>query len=268
MGNDTHRNIILEEVAEEGPNISTIYFEDSYTSEAVPGQYIMVWLPGIDEIPMSISTIDDDGINSITVRSVGEATEALCKLRAGDEIAIRGPFGNGFTLKGSKPLLVGGGTGISTLSPLAFKLMKMGVKPTFIIGARTFKELIFRDRLNGLLEAQLIEATDDGTFGFHGYASECAFNLIDQGFDQIYTCGPELMIESIFEKAASLDIPVQASLERYIKCSMGLCGSCAIGPYRVCKDGPVFNTEMLRRIKDELGVSRFDPSGRKIPVEH
>ncbi|MFP3952403.1 MAG: dihydroorotate dehydrogenase electron transfer subunit [Candidatus Bathyarchaeia archaeon] len=268
MRSEVHRTVSVEDVHVESSNINTIYFKDLASADAVPGQYLMIWLPGIDEVPMSLSTIGDDGLNSITVRAVGEATEALCGLRVGDEIGIRGPFGRGFRIDGSKPLLVGGGTGISALSPLAFKLVENGVEPTFIIGSRTFEELIFRDRLHGLLEGKLVEATDDGTFGYHGYASECAFTLIEQGFDSIYTCGPELMIASIFKKAEFLDIPVQASLERHIKCSMGICGSCAIGPYRVCKDGPVFDTDMLRSVVNELGVSRLDSSGRMIPVEH
>ncbi len=73
---------------------------------------------------------------------------------------------------------------------------------------------------------------------------------------------------TVFDEAESKGIPVQASLERYIKCAVGLCGSCAIGPYRICKDGPVLNTEQLREVRGELGKTRMDPSGRVINVDH
>ena len=75
--------------------------------------------------------------------------------------------------------------------------------------------------------------------------------------DIVFTCGPELMMSYVFKAAEERQIPVQASLERYIKCAVGLCGACAIGPYRVCKDGPVFNSEMIKKVSDEFGKSRM-----------
>ncbi|TEU11475.1 dihydroorotate dehydrogenase electron transfer subunit, partial [Candidatus Bathyarchaeota archaeon] len=142
-------------------------------------------------------------------------------------------------------------------------------KPTFVLGAKTEEELVFRDRLEGLLGEGLILATDDGTCGFEGFGSDCAFKQMDErSFDSVYTCGPEQMMISVFNEAEARGIPVQASLERYVKCAVGLCGSCAIGPYRVCKDGPVFGSEQLRQIVDEFGKRRMDPSGRYIGVGH
>lgn len=90
----------------------------------------------------------------------------------------------------------------------------------------------------------------------------------ERQFDVVYTCGPELMMALIFSSAEDRGIQVQASLERYIKCAVGLCGSCAIGPYRVCKDGPVLTTDQLKVVRDEFGLQRMDPSGRAIKVNH
>jgi dihydroorotate dehydrogenase electron transfer subunit len=86
-------------------------------------------------------------------------------------------------------------------------------------------------------------------------------------FDHVYTCGPEVMMAKVFQDAEKRGLPVQASMERLIKCAVGLCGSCAVGPYRVCRDGPVFDTLMLREIQGELGVSRMDPCGRAVRVD-
>ncbi len=105
--------------------------------------------------------------------------------------------------------------------------------------------------------------------GFNGYASGYAALLMDENhFDQVYTCGPELMMAKVFQETERRDIPTQASLERYVKCAVGICGNCAIGPYRVCKDGPVFNTEMLREVREEFGISQMDASGKNVRVNH
>jgi dihydroorotate dehydrogenase electron transfer subunit len=255
----------VEHVVQETPDITTIYFPS--VGEAHPGQYFMVWLPGVDEIPMSLSTIGDP--SSISVRVVGDATRALSKLRQGDKIGLRGPLGNGYTIEGKHPFLVGGGTGIASLTPLAEEMVAKGVKPTFLIGARSRDQLLFKERLSKLHGLGLIISTDDGSEGFHGYASNYAGNIMTKsGFDKVYICGPELMAAKIWADADRLGISVQASLERLCKCAVGLCGSCAIGPYRVCRDGPVFDSAKLREVVSDFGKRRLDPSGRMIRVDH
>lgn len=258
----------LVEVEQETDEVRTLHFRDELCSQASPGQYVMVWAPSVDEVPMSLSTIRRNGASSVTVRSVGEATENLCSLRAGDQIGVRGPFGNGFTIVGASPLVVGGGTGVASLTPLVEAMVSGGVEPTFVSGAQSVSMLIFRSRLENLLGDRLFLATDDGSCGFKGFASEYALGLMEERpFDSVYTCGPELMMALVFDAAEGRGIPVQASLERYIKCSVGLCGSCAIGPYRVCRDGPVFGSEQLRAVRDEFGRRRMDPSGRMVEVD-
>ena len=259
----------LVEVERETDDVVTLYFRDELCSKASPGQYVMIWAPGVDEVPMSLSTIGGDGVSSVTVRSVGEATETLCGLRAGERFGVRGPFGNSFTIIGSSPLIVGGGTGVATLKPLVEEMLNRRFEPTLVLGARSVSQLLFRSRLERLLGDCFVPATDDGSYGFRGLASECAFRLLEERhFDIVYTCGPELMMASVFDTAEARGIPIQASLERYIKCAVGLCGSCAIGPYRVCKDGPVFHSAQLRAVREEFGRRRMDPSGRMVEVDH
>jgi dihydroorotate dehydrogenase electron transfer subunit len=248
----------------ETPDIVTLYFPS--VGPASPGQYVMVWLPGEDEVPMSLSTIGSTC--SVSIRVVGDATRALTALKTGDRIGVRGPYGNSYRITGKEPLLIGGGVGIASLTPLAEEMVKNGLKPTFLMGVRSGSQLLFKERLKRL-GCDLLVSTDDGSEGYCGYASVYAAELLEKNrFDQLYVCGPELMMAKVFTDAEKQGIPIQASLERFFKCAVGLCGSCAIGPYRVCKDGPIFDTEMLRTVVSEFGRSRMDQSGRMIRVEH
>jgi dihydroorotate dehydrogenase electron transfer subunit len=266
---DEIRTIIVHSVKKEVKDITTINFEDEIVRTAKPGQYLMVWVPGDDEIPMSISTIDQNGLSSITVRNVGKTTEILSTIKIGSKIGIRGPFGNYYKIMGEKPLIVGGGSGIANLFPLVKEFISKGVKPTFILGGRSSDQLLFEDILVDLLKEKLLITTDDGTIGYKGYASDYAAILMAENqYDQVYTCGPELMMMKIFHEAVKKEIEVQASLERYIKCAVGLCGNCAVGMYRVCTDGPIFNSKMLNDIRDEFGISSMDASGMKIRINH
>jgi dihydroorotate dehydrogenase electron transfer subunit len=108
-------------------------------------------------------------------------------------------------------------------------------------------------------------STDDGTKGYKGYASDLAKNILSkEKFDAVYTCGPETMMKSLLSSCKT--IPLQASLERYMKCSIGICGQCCIGNgLRVCADGPIFSGKILQQVKD-FGLYRRDPAGRKIPI--
>jgi dihydroorotate dehydrogenase electron transfer subunit len=258
--------IVVEvlKTVKETPDIVTLYFTS--IEPAYPGQYIMVWLPGVDEVPMSLSTIGDT--YSISIRVVGDATRALAALKIGDRIGVRGPYGNSYRITGRKPLLIGGGVGIASLTPLAEEMVKIGIKPTFLMGVRSGSQLLFKERIKRL-GCDLLVSTDDGSEGYRGYASVYAADLLEKNrFDQLYVCGPELMMAKVFTMAEKHGIPIQASLERFLKCAIGLCGSCAIGPYRVCKDGPIFDTEMLRIVVSEFGKTRMDQSGRMIRVDH
>ena len=112
----------------ENPTVKTFTFVDKLCGKAEPGQFVMVWIPGVDEIPMSLSAISVEGRSSITVNGVGEASRALNQKEKGDQIGIRGPFGNGFVPAGGNVMVVGGGTGLSPLMPLTEKLAKVADK--------------------------------------------------------------------------------------------------------------------------------------------
>ncbi|MEM3525861.1 MAG: dihydroorotate dehydrogenase electron transfer subunit [Candidatus Jordarchaeaceae archaeon] len=254
------RIVKITGVEKETPTIKSLFFLDEESSKAKPGQFLMIWIPGIDEVPMSISGTNP---TRITVKRVGEATEALHSLGKGDEIGIKGPFGNGFTINGQKILVVGGGVGIASLLPLIKLLAVNGKEVTVIIGAKTREELLFQAEIMKTIgKDRLIICTDDGSVGLKKTAGEQAAEMIERSnYDQVYTCGPEKMMLKIFEETESKGIPLQANIERYMKCGFGLCGSCCIGSFLVCKDGPVLNSQNLKEVLEEFGKLRRKPSG-------
>jgi len=256
-------------VKTESPTVKTFTFKDKVCTRAKPGQFLMLWIPGVDEIPLSILDAKEDSAVSVAVKKVGEATQALHNKKTGEIIGIRGPFGNSFTLKEGKILMVGGGTGTAPLLFLAKKSASKATKLVFVIGAKTKEELLFIDKLEETCSKDnLITTTEDGSYGIKGLATTPLERLLaKERFDVIYTCGPEQMIRKIFDLAEKHGIALEASLERLMRCAIGLCGSCAVGRYRVCRDGPVFTASQLREVKSEFGISKRDFDGKRIPLE-
>jgi len=259
----------------EGKDRKTItVLNKQIAKSAIPGQFIMVWIPGVDEIPMGISHIGDEAI-SFTVHKVGEATAALHEMKVGDYIGVRGPFGRGFKEVNGNVIIIGGGTGMAPLMPLVIKLIeKERTKVTVINGAKSLEEMVYKyelDELSKMGKIKYIPATEDGSLGYHGLATEALKEVLNRGekIDEIYVCGPEIMIKKVMEIALEKQIHMQAAIERYIKCAIGICGSCAVDPIglRVCTEGPVIPLEILVKIS-ELGVYRREASGVKKSIKH
>jgi len=231
----------------------------------------MVWIPGVDEIPMSISTMGLEGVSAITVEKVGAATKALHKMKVGDVIGIRGPFGNSFTPTKGNILIVGGGTGLTSLAPLAEKIADLDVEITFLLGAKTHSQLLFLDRIKTVLskvKGKVVAVTEDGSYGRKGLVTKPAQEfLAKEKFDMVYTCGPEQMMHKMFALTERHKTPLQASLERLMRCAIGLCGTCVIGRFRVCRDGPVFSSQQLQEVRDEFGRFKRGFDGKRTPFE-
>jgi len=254
----------------ESPTVKTFVFKDEQCARAKPGQFLMLWIPGVDEIPLSIMDAREDGRVAVSVKAVGEATLALHQKRAGETVGVRGPFGNSFTMNGRKPLMVGGGTGIAPLMFLTRRLISKAVSTAFVLGAKTKDELLFRSELErfGAKGVRLVTSTEDGSCGLTGMCTEPLEQMLaKEKFDVIYACGPEQMILKVFELAEEQGVEMQASLERLMRCAIGLCGSCVLGKYRVCADGPVFTSGQLRLVRDEFGLSKRDRCGKKVPLD-
>jgi len=264
---NTVRTTRILSVKTESPTVKTFTIKDKLCAKAEPGQFLMLWIPRVDEIPLSILNAAD-GKASVAVKAVGEATQALHSLKNGDIIGVRGPFGNSFTTHHGKILMVAGGTGTAPLLFLAKRLARKAERLTFVTGAKTQSELLFLNELNAVCtEQSAVAATEDGSYGLKCLATDPLEKLLAKTkFDMVYTCGPELMVRKVFELTEKRGVPLEASLERLMRCSIGLCGSCVIGKYRVCRDGPIFNAAQLREVKDELGVSKLGFDGSRIPI--
>ena len=241
-------------VKQETPTVRTFFFDRSFPF--FPGQFVMVWVPGTDEIPMALSSE-----NSITVQQVGDATTALFGIGQGGKLGIRGPFGNGFT-RAEKILAIAGGVGAAPLLPLA----RADCVMTLLLGAKTESELLFVDQLDECTD--VIIATDDGTLGTKGFVTVLMDDLNLGAYDRIAVCGREVMMRTVLAKVDEKGIAHKAefSLHRYMKCGVGVCGSCCIDPsgLRVCRDGPVFTGDKL--LKSEFGHYMRDASGRKMNI--
>ena len=243
----------IEKVIDDTPTVRTLVFTDEIMSNVLPGQFAMVWVPGINELPMSVMISEEKGKAAFTVRKHGQASTGLFNVKVGEKIGVRGPYGNSFDLRHGKILLVGGGTGLVPLMRL-LTTVHHDDDVTVLIGAKSKEEVFFEDLANHLLEKnhhRVIVTTDDGSYGEKGFVTEMVEKLVNQEkFDGIYTCGPEIMMHKTVQMAHSNGIFVQASLERMMKCGVGICGSCCVGEDLVCKDGTVFDGDHLNSNKE------------------
>ncbi len=255
-------NATIVRINEESPSVRTFFF-DPYFEIMKPGQFVMVWIRGVDEIPMGLSNQ-----NSITVQKVGEATSKLLELKEGDSFGLRGPFGRGFFLpsKGEKTLVIAGGVGAAPLAPYAEAAHNAGSEVHTVLGARSENDLIFEERFAAA--GNIYISTDDGSKGKKGFVTDVLTDLKLSVYDKIAVCGPEIMMASVFRLLENRKVLEKSefSLHRYFKCGIGVCGACCIDKIglRVCKDGPVFSGMQL--LDSELGKYMRDASGRRVKI--
>lgn len=259
----------IKKIIEETPTIKTFLFDWDMDKYGIPnpGEFVMVW-NFKNEKPMSISIIDKENKQlGISVKDIGQFTHDLHQLKVGDKLGIRGSYGHGFTndLNGKKVLAIGGGVGMAPINAIASDLIAKDNDVSVICAAVNKEELLFMDSLKDK-GVNLYPCTDDGSFGFKGFATDCSLEVLkDNEFDIIFVCGPEIMMKGLYDIFIKNDLDYEFSFERYMKCAIGICGQCCLDPtgWRVCAEGPVFNKESLSKI-DEFGKYRRDASGRKI----
>jgi dihydroorotate dehydrogenase electron transfer subunit len=246
-------------MVDESPRVRTLTLD--LHLQADPGQFVMAWLPGLDEKPFSLVHADPV---TLTVARVGPFTEAIHSLSSGDPLWLRGPLGHPFTLpvpesRVSVPdsrfpniqypiptihlLFIAGGYGVAPLYFLAGRAVEVGWEVDCVIGAQTAADVVFADRFAALGVCVRV-TTDDGSLGEQGLATDAAARLLDPNDHQascaaLYACGPEPMLKAVEELARSHRLPAQLSYERYMRCGFGVCGSCARDGWLVCRDGPV-----------------------------
>ena len=241
-------------------NDTTRRISFEWDAEAKPGQFIMVWAPGMEEIPISLSGVKHD--KSITFKIIGKDTEFLGNLKSGDRMQIRGPYGRGYTYDQNDKkmiLLVGGGIGIAPLIP-----MMKARAADIILAGRTAEEVEPYIPTAKNFSMKHWECTDDGSLGFHGNAVEMVKEVMkDERYDEVIACGPEIMLYFLHQYLNRVHIEHQMSLERHMKCGCGVCGACMLDDKRVCKDGPVFNNYEID-LMPEFGTSKRGVDGSLI----
>ena len=221
------------------------FFELDVALDAQPGQFVMVWLPRFDEKPFSLANADPV---RLMVTAVGPFSRLLHTLQPGARIWLRGPYGKGFVVDAERErlALVGGGYGVAPFYWLARTHLERVAAITTITGARTARDLLFTAEFAGLDDAghRLIATTEDGSFGSTGRVTTALEPLLEAGtVDSVLACGPHGMLEAVRSLCRGYGVSCQLSWEAYMRCAIGVCGSCEHDGHVLCLDGPVLAGE-------------------------
>jgi NAD(P)H-flavin reductase len=234
-------------------------FEDPLATYA-PGQFNMLYAFGKGEVPISISSVDGQRVTH-TVRDVGLVTKALTELRAGSVMGVRGPFGQGWPVEASRGrnvVIVAGGLGLAPLRPAVETVLRNRddyQRIVILYGARTPGDLMFvreLERWRGRFDIDVhvtVDAAPRGWRGEVGVVTKLFKRIaVEPDFSTAMVCGPEVMMR--FAATGLIDVGINAddiwlSMERNMQCGAGVCGHCQMGPFLICRDGPVLQLSRL-----------------------
>ncbi len=229
---------------------------DTPLPEILPGQFVEIRVDNSSTTflrrPMSVHDVDyAENTMDILVQAVGDGSKKLMTLEAGTMVNLLYPLGNSFTWpkEGQRVLMIGGGCGIAPFLYTGRKLAEAGIRPLFLLGARTKEGLIRLDEYSQY--GDVYTTTEDGSHGQKGFVIH--HDILweaNKKFDMIYTCGPEPMMRAVGKYAKKQNIFCEASLENKMACGFGVCLCCVedttTGNRCVCTDGPVFNVNELK----------------------
>lgn len=215
-----------------------------------PGQFVNVEVPGFYlRRPLSVCAWKDDSL-TLLYKVFGEGSEAMTRMTLGQEVNVLSGLGQGFTVpeEVKAPLIVGGGVGIAPMYALAKHLLEQGLTPQVVLGFGSEDEVALAPQIHAL-GAKVTITTVDGSRGTKGFVTDGMEALAADGieWDFVYACGPTPMLKAVYNQAGS---PGQYSVEERMACGFGACAGCVIetreGVLRVCKEGPVFGSEVLQ----------------------
>lgn len=263
---DKPQYIPIDNIVDETDQVKTFYFTHDLNSK--PGQFVMLWLPGIDQKPFSI-TYDDNKKFGLTIFKRGPLTEKLFTMKVGERVGITGPYGTDFSIKpNTNYIMVAGGYGAAPLGFLAELVSKQtNITIDFCVGAQNKECLLFEQRLTKIPNTKIHISTDDGSKGHKGFVTDLLTKVIQEKDDKsnilVCTCGPELMEKKVLDICNENDVAGEISIERFMKCGYGVCGQCAVDPIGICMctDGPVVNKKLANKIT-EFGVYHRNKSGK------
>lgn len=233
-----------EEVAEKIFRLTVDAPELAENSRA--GQFVQVKIS--DEFtlrrPLGIASTEGGRVK-IFYRVVGHGTKILSTRRVGERLEILGALGNGFTPRGGKILLVGGGMGLAPLLCAAENF-----SADVLMGGRTKGEVTFWQEEFRPHAEEIFVMTDDGSYGKKGFVTDLVEEILSaKNYSAVLTCGPEVMMRGVARLAAEKNLPCEVSFEKRMACGLGACLSCSIdtvdGRKKVCKDGPVFDAQKI-----------------------
>ncbi len=223
--------------------------------EMEPGQFVEVRVDGSPTTflrrPISINNVDASRNElHLLVAAIGDGTRKLAQLKKGETLNVMLPLGNGFTMpqdRTKKHLLVGGGVGVAPLLYLGNKIKETGGEATFLLGARTAKDLLMIDEFRQA--GRVFVTTEDGSEGEKGFVTNHSI-LSKEKFDMISTCGPKPMMMAVARYAKAADTECEVSLENKMACGLGACLCCVEktqdkGNVCICTEGPVINSKRL-----------------------
>lgn len=223
--------------------------------EMEPGQFVEVRVDGSPTTflrrPISINNVDASRNElHLLVAAIGDGTRKLAQLKKGETLNVMLPLGNGFTMpqdRTKKHLLVGGGVGVAPLLYLGNKIKETGGEATFLLGARTAKDLLMIDEFRQA--GRVFVTTEDGSEGEKGFVTNHSI-LSKEKFDMISTCGPKPMMMAVARYAKAADMECEVSLENKMACGLGACLCCVEktqdkGNVCICTEGPVINSKRL-----------------------
>ncbi len=259
--NDLMQTVPVKKIIRHSQLVKSFYFDKIF--DASPGQFVNLWLPGVDEKPFSVSDISA-GLLELSIKQYGDFTAELFKLKEGDYVGLRGPFGKGvFTIQ-KNALIVGGGIGIAPLRYLAHHLAVENISFISLLGGLSKDDLLFYKDFEKISTCYF--TTDDGSFATQGRVTDILTEIIErENIQFVYAAGPEVMYLPLIEILNQYNLSYEISFERYMKCGIGICGQCTLdgSGIRVCLEGPVLNKEQISHIT-EIGLVHRDASGRRI----
>ncbi|MDY3847823.1 MAG: dihydroorotate dehydrogenase electron transfer subunit [Prevotella sp.] len=226
---------------------------DSPLPEMLPGQFVEVRVDGSQNTflrrPISINFVDKDNNELwLLVAAIGDGTRHIVAVKPGERLNCVLPLGRGFTMPQSpneSVLLVGGGVGVAPLLYMGAEMKRMGIEPTFLLGARTAADLLELALFKKY--GRVCVTTEDGSEGEKGFVTN--HSVLGEHFDMIATCGPKPMMVNVAKYAIKAGVECEASLENMMACGVGACLCCVEktteGNLCVCKEGPVFNIRKL-----------------------
>ena len=251
------RSFVVRERVQETSDTWTLTLDalDGESPTIGPGQFMMVYAFGIGEVPISVSGPPSrPGPVVLTVRAVGAVTQAICATEPGGVLGLRGPLGTTWPISGSRGadvVVVAGGIGLAPLRPVVLHALEH--RPEFgevvvLYGARTPRDLLYPARFADWSVDVTVDAAE---IGWHGKVGVVPKLIPDAAFDPAkavaFVCGPEIMmrfsIEALLDRGVTPD-RIHVSLERNMRCGLGHCGHCQLGPTLICRDGPVYSYDV------------------------